>query len=286
MFRRIGRKPERPQMTGRERDYLLGTHDAEVERLGLQHRIWRPRVLDAWRRAGITVGSRIVDAGAGPGWASLDLAEIVRPRGKVHALERSERFLDFLKGAAERRGLQAIVETHNLDLVADDLGVSGAEAFWIRWVLAFVSDPRLVLQKLAATLRPGGVAVIHEYLDYDTWSFAPHLPAQREFIKVVVDSWRSSGGEPDVARSFPALLPEAGFRIRSLRPIVDVVSPDNFVWQWPASFVKTYPAHLVETGQVDQAWADRVIAEFERAEKDPHTVMVTPMVLEVIAEKV
>ena len=36
-----------------ERDYLLGTHDAEVQRLGLQHRVWRPRVLDAWRRAGI-----------------------------------------------------------------------------------------------------------------------------------------------------------------------------------------------------------------------------------------
>lgn len=272
-------------MSGQERDYLLGTHDAEVERLGLQHRVWRPRVLDAWRRAGITVGSRVVDAGAGPGWASLDLAEIVGREGKVHALERSSRFLDFLNGAAASRGLRNI-ETAELDLVADDLKVAGADAFWIRWVLAFVSDPKLVLQKLAATLRPGGVAIIHEYLDYNTWSFAPHLPAQQEFIKVVTDGWRGSGGEPDIARSFPALLPETGFRIRSLRPIVDVVSPDNFVWQWPASFMKTYPAHLVETGQVDQAWADRVIGEFETAERDPNTVMVTPMVLEVIAEKV
>jgi len=271
-------------MSAQERDYLLGTHDAEVERLGLQHRVWRPRVLDAWRRAGITVGSRVVDAGAGPGWASLDLAEIVGPEGKVHALERSQRFLDFLNGAAASRGLRNI-ETAEVDLVADDLGVEGADAFWIRWVLAFVSDPRLVLEKLAATLRPGGVAIIHEYLDYTTWSFAPHLPFQQEFIKVVVDGWRGSGGEPDIARSFPALLPETGFRIRSLRPIVDVVAPDNFVWQWPASFVKTYPQHLVETGQADQAWADRVIGEFEQAENNPDTVMVTPMVLEVIAEK-
>lgn len=271
-------------MSAQERDYLLGTHDAEVERLGLQHRVWRPRVLDAWRRAGITVGSTVVDAGAGPGWASLDLAEIVGPEGKVHALERSQRFLDFLNGAARSRGLRNI-ETSEIDLVADDLGVAGADAFWIRWVLAFVSDPTLVLQKLAATLRPGGVAIIHEYLDYTTWSFAPHLPAQQDFIQVVVDGWRASGGEPDIARSFPALLPDTGFRIKSLRPIVDVVSPENFVWQWPASFVKTYPQHLVETGAVDQAWADRVIAEFEQAERNPDTVMVTPMVLEVIAEK-
>jgi len=272
-------------MSGQERDYLLGTHDAELERLGLQHRVWRPRVLDAWRRAGITVGSRVIDAGAGPGWASLDLAEIVGAGGKVHALERSERFIDFLNGAAERRGLRNI-DTIMLDLVADEIPVEGADAFWIRWVLAFVSDPRLVLQKLAAALRPGGVAIIHEYLDYTTWSFAPDLPAQQDFIRVVVEGWRASGGEPDIARSFSRLLPETGFRIKSLRPIVDVVSPNNFVWQWPASFMTTYPAHLVETGQVDQAWADRVIAEFEAAERDPSTVMVTPLVLEVIAEKV
>ena len=29
--------------------------------------------------------------------------------------------------------------------------VTGADAFWIRWVLAFVSDPELVLRKLAVT---------------------------------------------------------------------------------------------------------------------------------------
>ncbi len=77
-----------------------------------------------------------------------------------------------------------------------------------------------------------------------------------------------------------------GLKIRSLRPIVDVVAPDNFVWQWPASFVKTYPHHLEEVGKVDRAWAERIIAGFEAAERDPNAVMVTPMVLEVIAERV
>ncbi|WP_296815750.1 methyltransferase domain-containing protein [Brevundimonas sp.] len=272
-------------MSDQERDYLLGTHDVEVQRLGLQHRVWRPRVLDAWRRAGITVGSRVVDAGAGPGWASLDLAEIVAPEGRVHAFERSHRFLEFLNGAAASRGLGNI-DTAEIDLVDDVLPVDGVDAFWVRWVLAFVSDPRAVLEKLARTLRPGGVAVIHEYLDYETWSFAPDLPTQVEFRRMVTDDWRASGGEPDIARSFPALLPEVGLKIRSLRPIVDVVSPDNFVWQWPASFIKTYPLHLVESGKVDQAWADRVIGDFEKAERDPRSVMVTPMVLEVIAERV
>ena len=132
-----------------ERDYLLGTHDAEVERLGLQHRVWRPRVLDAWRRAGITVGSTVIDAGAGPGWASLDLAEIVGQEGRVSALERSARFVDVLNRSAAARGLRNI-DASTVDLVTDPLPASGADAFWIRWVLAFVSDPAAVLAKLHA----------------------------------------------------------------------------------------------------------------------------------------
>jgi hypothetical protein len=48
-----------------ERDYVLGTHDEEIARLGLQHRVWRPVVLECWQKAGITVGSRELDVGAG-----------------------------------------------------------------------------------------------------------------------------------------------------------------------------------------------------------------------------
>src|SRR5262245_37660573 len=73
--------------------YLLGTKDDEIERLGLQHRVWRPQVLACWRRAGITTGSRVLDLGAGPGFATVDLAEIVGPSGRVVAYERSPRFV-------------------------------------------------------------------------------------------------------------------------------------------------------------------------------------------------
>src|SRR5437667_409272 len=64
-----------------ERDYVLGTHDEEIARLGLQHRVWRPVVLECWQKAGITVGSRVLDVGAGPGYATVDLAEIVGQSG-------------------------------------------------------------------------------------------------------------------------------------------------------------------------------------------------------------
>src|SRR5467141_1320467 len=105
------------QTTG-ERDYVLGTHDEELLRLALQHRVWRPRALDAWRRAGFTVGQTLLDIGCGPGWASFDLAEITGPAGRVIAVDRSRRFLDSLEATAARRGLSNI-ETVEVDLDTD-----------------------------------------------------------------------------------------------------------------------------------------------------------------------
>ena len=81
----------------------------------LQHRVWRPRALDAWRRAGITVGDTVLDVGSGPGHAALDLAEIVGPSGRVLAIDRSRRFLDWLEAARAARGL-AHLTTHEVDL--------------------------------------------------------------------------------------------------------------------------------------------------------------------------
>src|SRR5438128_3588035 len=103
-----------------ERDYVLGTHDEEIARLGLQHRVWRPVVLDCWQKAGITVGSKVLDVGAGPGYATVDLAEIVGLQGEVIALERSRNFVKAMTEACNLRGLTN-VRIHELDLMTDDL---------------------------------------------------------------------------------------------------------------------------------------------------------------------
>ena len=109
-----------------ERDYVLGTHDEEIARLGLQHRLWRPRALEAWRRAGFTAGQTILDVGCGPGYASLDLAEIVGRSGRVLAVDRSRRFLDALEAVRRERGLDQI-ETHEQDLDAGELPPASGE---------------------------------------------------------------------------------------------------------------------------------------------------------------
>ncbi len=267
-----------------ERDYVLGTHDEEIQRLGLQHRVWRPTVLDCWNRAGVTVGSRVLDVGAGPGYATFDLAEIVGPTGQVVAVERSARFVHAARAVCDARRYDH-VHVHESDLMTDALPTEGMDVAWCRWVASFVSSPTTLVTKIAAAVRPGGVAVFHEYVDYATWRLAPRREAVEEFVHHVMESWRASGGEPDVALQLPRLLTDAGFTVRSADPKVFCVTPRDHAWHWPASFMTLNLKRLVELGRIDAAWAVMVEREFAAAAAAPETLMVTPMVLEVIAER-
>ena len=266
-------------------DYVLGTRADEIARLGLQHRVWRPYVLDAWMRAGMTTGSKVADFGAGPGYASLDAAEIVGAGGEVVALERSANFLSFAQGEVERRGVSN-VRLVERDLVEGPWELSGIDVAWCRWVASFVTHPAKLVRNIAASLRVGGNAVFHEYQDYGTWRAIPKCPPLESFVEEVMASWRGAGGEPNIAPSLIPLLTTHGFRLVETKPLVFAVHPSDFMWQWPAAFILSNSQRLVDLGRVSQHWADILQSEFKTLAANPDAILVTPMVMEIIAQKV
>jgi SAM-dependent methyltransferase len=266
-----------------EKDYALGTHDEEILRLGLQHRVWRPATLDGWMRAGMTSGSRVIDIGAGPGYAALDAAEIVGPSGEVVAVERSERFISFAQDQAKKRGF-SWVRCVQADLVEDRLELSDFDIAWCRWVACFVSSPQRLVQRIAASLRPGGRVLFHEYADYASWRVSPRSKVFEQFVAEVMASWRYYGGEPDIALDLPALLTAAGLKVISVRPIIHAIRSTDYMWQWPSTFVESGLRRLVELKRVDSDWADGVREAVRELEQNPDAMMMSPLVLELIAE--
>jgi len=267
-----------------ESDYVLGTNDEEVARLGLQHRVWRSVVTECWQRVGITHGWRVIDVGAGPGYAAADLAEIVGPTGAVLAIERSARFLESARERCRRRGLSN-VEFREGDLMEVSLGEIGYDASWCRWVASFVPTPKKLIENIAGALRPGGAAIFHEYSDYETFRFMPIRTVLAGFCIEVMESWRASGGDPNVARTLPGLLRDAGLPVATIRPIVRTVSPRDYMWAWPARFIEINLERLQELGRVTPEWAAEVRREFNVAEADPGSWFTTPMFLEIIARR-
>jgi SAM-dependent methyltransferase len=270
--------------TKKDVDYVLGTHDDEVARLGLQHRVWKPTVLDCWRKAGIRPGMCVLDVGAGPGYATMDLAEIVGPRGKVLAIERSPRFLDIARTRCTERGLSN-VRFQEADLMEQRIESGDFDAAWCRWVASFVKSPAMLVRRMAEAVRPGGTVVFHEYIDYGTFRTAPRRPAVESFVNEVMASWRAAGGEPDVALDFPSLLRDSGLRMLYATPRIFAISPADEMWQWPASFIEVNLARLRELGRVTAEWAESVRRAFHEAQLEPTTLLTTPMLLEIVARR-
>lgn len=265
-------------------DYVLGTHDAEISRLHLQHGIWQTLVRDCWNRAGIKPGQHVIDIGCGPGFASRDLADAVGPTGRVTGIERSERFIAYADALC-RQANHDNVSFLKADVMLDDLEVYDADAVWCRWLAIFVSDPDMLVRKMAAAIKPGGKLIFHEYVNYETYQSIPPSRRLEEFVAHVMASWRDFGGEPNVAKVLPGFLADAGCRVLDTRPISFSAQPHQPVWQWPASFIDINLQRLLELGLVDADWVKEVKQDVEALEADPNALFITPMVLEIIAEK-
>lgn len=269
-------------------DYVLGTHNDEHARLGMQHSLWQEFVLDAWKRAGICTGTRVVDVGAGPGFATMDLADIVGATGHVTAVEISSKFAQEVKDQANVRGLKNI-SVHIVDLMHEDIPLANAgvefDAAWCRWVCMFVPDVGALVRCVHNALRAGGVAVFHEYVHYETYGLQPPTPGIDSFTQAAMKSFSARGGNANIAGTLLKELRQHGFEIMSIKPIARSARPHDPLWQWPAGFIRTYLPRLVELGQVDNAFAANVLAELARAEQDPQSIMLTPTVLEIIARK-
>lgn len=272
-----------PQMAV-ERDYVLGTHDDEAQRLGLQHRVWRPYVQETWKRARLGKGQTIYDIGCGPGHASLDLAEVVGSAGLVIAIDQSSRFLQSLNDLISQMGLSNITK-FELDLDTDELPNVVADAAWCRWVLAFVKQPKHLLKRICERIRPGGLFVSYEYYDYLGWRHAPVSEPFERFVQRIYDAWRDSGGNPDVGTELPAWLEQIGFEIESARTIQHVADRRHPIWEWPATFMEVGLDRLLAIKAIDANEAEEYWQEIVRIRSNPGSRFITPGVLELIARR-
>jgi hypothetical protein len=202
----------------------------------------------------------------------------------VVALERSQNFIRAMEASCRARSL-ANVKIHELDLMKAELPKGDYDFAWCRWVASFVSDQSLLIEKLAAVMPKGSVAIFHEYGHYETWRFFPRVPMHERFREHVIATWRESGGEPDGALQLPGLLGEKGFVIRSARPHIFCLRAIDYMWQWPSTFIETYLERLIEVGRIDQKFAEQVRTALASAVKNPNSRMLTPLVLEIVAEK-
>lgn len=272
-------------------EYVLGTDEIEMARLGLQHRLWADAAETLWRRANLTPGSRVLDIGCGPGFAAMDMADLTGPRGRVVGVDESPAFVaQFARQAAGHATPWASAhagDVHELDRIVRQAGEEQPFDFaYCRWVLCFVKDPGKVLRAAARLLRPGARFCIQDYFCYASMSLAPKDPAFNAVIDQVDKSWRDRGGDPDIVGRLPGLLAEAGFRVTHLECLHRVARPNDFMWTWPTIFWESVLPRLVASGHITPAMRVAFEQAWTRVTNDPSRFCLLPPVFDLIAERV
>lgn len=264
--------------------YLLGTHTEELERLRFQHELWLPAARAAWERAGLSAGMRVLDVGAGPGFAAMDLAQIVGPTGRVLGLERSEAYVAAGQAMAHSAQLPWL-ELRQHDVLRDPYPGEGFDLAWCRWLAMFLPDLDPLLTGLEQSLRLGGQLVLHEYVHWDTFGLHPGGRAIARFGQACQRSFREAGGDPDPNRRLPSLLATRGWRIDALQPLPVAGDSRSMAGQWLERFVQVYGERLQELGLWSSGDAAEARAEIAAAAADPGSFWVGPTVLEVRATR-
>lgn len=272
--------------TADEREYVLGTGDDELQRLGLQHRLWSDAAHAAWKRAGIGPGQRVLDVGAGPGYAAFDLAQIVQSHGRVFAVDESRAFIEHVKSQSAARGLGqvacAVGDVQRLDEVL--AGTRDFDLAYARWVLCFVPRPEDVVAGVARALKPGGRFVVHDYFNYEAMTCAPRRASYQVVVAATARSWRARGGDPDVVGRLPRILRDAGFQIEHLDQHQRLARPGESMWNWVASWWRNFVPKLVQMGEITEDDARRFFEDFEGLRADTGFA-VLPNVYEIVARK-
>ncbi|MHC5112762.1 MAG: methyltransferase domain-containing protein [Planctomycetota bacterium] len=266
------------------RAYLLGTDDAELARLGDQHRVWASYAREAWKHAGFAVGQDILDAGCGPGDAALELAELVSESGSVVGIDASDKYIATLNERAASGNLPqvrgVVCDVHDMGL--DDGSLDGVFA---RWLLSFVSDPARLISHAARVLKPGGAFVAFDYYNYQAFTLAPRTSAMKPVVDAVIASWADSGGDIDVMLRVPKMMVDSGLQVERIDPVTRIAVPGTDLWNWPLDFFKLFLPKLEAGGFVTSLQSRAFLDAWEERGREPHAFLCIPPMMTVIGRK-
>ena len=262
------------------KEYVLGTDQVELDRLRLQHNLWKDHLIRFWQKAEIKPGQSILELGCGPGFTTQDLAEFTKNQSQITAVDISENFLAHLKSMNLPKVdvKKNYIETLELSKVDFDYA-------FCRWLMIFIPDIQKAIQKIRGHLKDQGRFCMQEYISYDSFSLAPDRPIMKKVVDAIFKSWMDQGGYPNQGRRLPEVLEKNGFKVLEIEPLARVCRPQDPLWAWPESFFQSFIPRLVENNYLTEVDQKDFFENWNQAKQSPGQFCVTPTVVNIIAEK-
>jgi SAM-dependent methyltransferase len=260
--------------------YVISGGRVGYDRLQVLSRERWPVTASLFEEVGVAAGMSCVDLGCGSGDVTIELAQLVAPSGLVIGIDMDEVKLELAREAAAGRGLA------NVEFRAGDVDAWSADPeydlVYCRFLLHHLVDPRDLLRRMWAAVRPGGALVVED-VDFGGAICDPPNDGHEFARGIYVELLRRRGGDPAMGRELRRVFLELG------------TTPAVRLRQgvWSEGEAKAMPLLTLE------AIADAIRAEglgtdeeIARAEAslatfldDPETLITTPWIFQVWARK-
>lgn len=187
-------------------DYVYDQGFAEERaRLSAMESLWDPGSRALLDELGIRDGWRCLEVGAGGG----SMMKWMAGRGaSVLAVDIDTRFVEEFATTDEGIGTGGI-EVRRIDIRTDELPRAQFDLVHARLVLEHLTDRHQILERLAATLRPGGWMVIEDY-DWTSFGFEGADPQVDRVAEAILGFMQNAGFEPRYGRLVVGDIEAAG----------------------------------------------------------------------------
>jgi SAM-dependent methyltransferase len=199
----------------------------------------------------------ILALGCGTG---AEVREVLRRpdfRGRVTAIDISADLVERGKGLAEQEGFAGRIEWLVGDAQELRLSDGAFDLVLAHTLVSHVPDPKLVVQKAARVVRPGGTVVIFDG-DYATMTFGVDREMDEKIISGVI-------ANPRVMRAMPRLLREVGLKLVDSRGwvLTEIGRADFFL-----ASLQSYPVLLPKAGVATLEETQAFVASQLRASEE------------------
>ncbi len=266
-----------------KKEYILGINDAELERLRFQHQVWKPVTDDFFDRLNIKKGWKCLDVGAGPGFVSMDLRERIGSKGSITALEPSDMYISYLRSEVKKK------RWNNFNLIKGSVQDTKLKAkhynlIFIRWVITFVPDPDIFLEKLVNALAPGGIVAFQDYA-YDTLLLYPTGGAFDYAAEAVKNYYLAGGGDPYIGARLPSMFKKNGLELIDYKPNCLAGGPDSGVYKWGDKFFTGHIQNMVDKDVITQDMGKKMLDDWIKHRENPDSIFFSRIVVDVAGRK-
>ena len=201
-------------------------------------------------------GQTALDLGCGPGYVAAQIARLVGPSGRVHALDVNAEFVTRARAVAAEAGVAERVTVHHLTGDRLPLADASCDRALAKNVLEYVPDANATLRELQRALKPGGMLTA---IDSD-WAFVLIEPLTPDEVRELFAAAAPAFREPHIGRKLRGAFRRAGFR--DVR--VDIVaSPDDKGFLRPV--VENMLGYAKKFGTLSEARCAELKAQVESA---------------------